>query len=156
LAHIREEDPEWDFYGKWHTLFETTFLERDIWESLYIRMVKLLDSCPDDRYLVHSNYGFGNVLAEGGRITAALDWLDAKYGDFLYDVAWLDFWAPEIGFQARFATHYAERGVAVPNYAERILCYECYIALDALRFFAKRRNEEAYRWARERILVLMR
>lgn len=151
LAYIREDEPEWDFYGKWHSLFETTFLERDVWEALYARMVAMLDACPEERFLVHGGYGFGNVLAEGGRVTAVLDWLDAKYGDFLYDVAGLDFWAPELDFRDRFAAHYAERGIAVPRYAERVLCYQCYVALDALRFFAKRQNEASYRWVRERI-----
>ena len=152
LAFIREEEPEWDFYGKWHTLFETTFLERDVWDAIYARMMELLAVCPEERSLVHGNYGFGNVLAVDMRITAVLDWLDAKYGDFLFDVAWLDFWSTELNVHRRFATHYAERSIAVPHYAERILCYQCYIALDGMRFFAKRQHEEPYRWVRDVIL----
>lgn len=152
LTSIREEEPEWDFYGKWHTLFDTTFLEREVWEAIYARMVSLLDFCPEERSLVHGGYGYGNVLAENGRVTAVLDWLDAKYGDFLFDVACLDFWSDELDFRGRFAAHYAERGVATPRYAERILCYQSYLTLDAMRFFAKRQNEEAYRWVRDRIL----
>jgi hygromycin-B 4-O-kinase len=152
LAFIREEEPDWDFYGKWHTLFETTFLERDVWDGIYSRMTELLEVCPEDRSLVHGNYGFGNVLAVDARITAVLDWLDAKYGDFLFDVAWLDFWSAPLNVCGRFATYYAERGISMPHYAERILCYQCYIALDGLRFFAKRQNEESYRWVRDVIL----
>ena len=153
LAVIREEEPEWDFYGKWHTLFETTFLERDVWDGIYARMTELLAVCPEQRSLVHGNYGFGNVLAVDARITAVLDWLDAKYGDFLFDVAWLDFWSTERNVRGRVEARYAERGVAVPHYAERILCYQCYIALDGLRFFAKRQLEESYRWVRDVILA---
>jgi hygromycin-B 4-O-kinase len=149
LASIREEEPEWDFYGKWHTLYETTFLERDVWDAIYERMMEMLAVCPEERSLVHGNYGFGNVLAENGRITAVLDWLDAKYGDFLFDVAWLDFWSTELNLRGRFATRYAERGIAMPHYDERILCYQCYIALDGLRFFAKRQSEDSYRWVRD-------
>jgi len=149
LAFIREEEPEWAFYGKWHTLFETTFLEREVWDGIYARMTELLAVCPEERYLVHGNYGFSNVLAENGGITAVLDWLGAKYGDFLFDVAWLDFWSTALDVRGRFAAHYAERGIAVPYYDERILCYQCYIALDGLRFFAKRQQEESYRWVRE-------
>jgi hygromycin-B 4-O-kinase len=152
LASIREEEPEWDFYGKWHALFESTFLERDLWDGIYARMTELLAVCPEERYLVHGNYGFGNVLAADARITAVLDWLDAKYGDILFDVAWLDFWSAELNVRGRFATHYAERGIPMPHYPERILCYQCYIALDGLRFFAKRRHEASYRWVRDVIL----
>jgi hygromycin-B 4-O-kinase len=152
LTSIREEEPEWDFYGKWHTLFETTFLERDMWNGIYARMTELLAVCPEERSLVHGNYGFGNVLAVDARITAVLDWLDAKYGDFLFDVAWLDFWSTALNVRGRVGARYAERGISVPHYAERILCYECYIALDGLRFFAKRQNEASYRWVRDVIL----
>ncbi len=152
LAVIREEEPEWDFYGKWHTLFETTFLERDVWDAIYQRMMELLAVCPEERYLVHGNYGFGNVLAADARITAVLDWMDAKFGDFLFDVAWLDFWSSDVNVRGRVEARYAERGIPAPYYAERILCYQCYIALDGLRFFAKRRQEESYRWVRDVIL----
>jgi hygromycin-B 4-O-kinase len=115
-------------------------------------MVTLLNICPEDRSLVHGDYGFDNVLAADGRITAVLDWPNAQYGDFLYDVAWLDFWQSGFAFRDLCAAHYGERGIAVPNYAERILCYQCAIALNVLRFFAKRQNEEAYRWTRQTML----
>jgi hygromycin-B 4-O-kinase len=155
LRAIREEDPEWDFYGKWHVLFETTFLERDVFELIYSRMASLLDYCPEEKWLVHANYGFGNVLAHEGRISGVLDWLDAKYGDFVYDVAWLDFWSPQQTFPARCAERYARQGISAPHFEERMLCYECYIGLDALRFFAKGGNEGAYRGTREHILSLL-
>ena len=44
-------------------------------------------------YLLHGDYGFDNVLVDQGKISGVLDWANAKYGDFLYDVAWLDFWS---------------------------------------------------------------
>lgn len=151
LAAIRHEEPEWEFYGKWHTLFETTFLERDFWEALYAQMLRLLDFCPEERCLVHGDYGYTNVLSIDGRITAVLDWLDAKYGDFLFDVAGLDIWDPARDMSGHMAAYYSEKGAHIPHYAERVLCYECYIALDALRFFAKTHQRNAYRWIRERI-----
>ncbi len=43
LLRIKEEEPEWEFYGKWHAMFETTFLERDVFAFVYQGMVKLLD-----------------------------------------------------------------------------------------------------------------
>ena len=152
LAIINQEEADWDFYGKWHALFDTTFLERDLFERVYDRMADLLRYCPEERSLIHGNFGFGNALAEDGHISGVLDWIDAKYGDFVYDVAWLDFWAPELDFRARFAAHYAGLGPHIPHYDERMLCYAAYIGLDALRFFAKTANSGAYQWARERML----
>lgn len=153
LAQIREEEPDWDFYGKWHTLFETTFLERDLFDALYARMLGLLDACPEERWLVHGNYGFGNVLVHEGRIAAVLDWIDAKYGDFVFDLAWLDFWAPHHDYPRRYLRGQAVGSPEIPRFAERLRCYKLYIGLDALRFFAKAGREDAYRFARERALA---
>ena len=155
LASIREEEEEWDFYGKWHILFDTTFLERDVFDSLYREMSRLLDSCPEERYLVHGGYGFSNVIAHKGSITGVLDWIDAKYGDFVYDIAWLNFWAPEAQHGELFRRYYARQGVSVPSYDERLRCYHCYISMDALRFFAKSNQPDAYQWSRKRILELI-
>ena len=155
LEQIREEEEPWDFYGKWHVLFEQTFLEREFFDSIYTRMVDLLDACPEERFLVHGNYGFGNVMVHKGKITAVLDWLDAKYGDFVFDVAWLDLWSSESHAAERFQRYYATNGIAVEYYMERLRCYEYAIGLDGLRFFAKRQNQEAYLWMRQRILSLL-
>jgi hygromycin-B 4-O-kinase len=156
LASIREEEEDWDFMGKWHVLFDTTFLERDLFDSIYREMSRLLDNCPEERYLVHGGYGFSNVIAHEGSITGVLDWIDAKYGDFVYDIAWLDFWAPEAQHGELFRRYYARQGVSIPAYDERLRCYHCYIGMDALRFFAKSNQPEAYQWSRKRILELMR
>ncbi len=155
LTSIGEEEEDWDFYGKWYTLFDTTFLARDVFDSIYREMSRLLDSCPEERYLVHGNYGFSNVIEHEGSITGVLDWIDAKYGDFVYDVAWLDFWAPEAHHGELFRRYYARQGISVPAYAERLRCYHCYIGMDALRFFAKSNQPGAYQWSRKRILELM-
>lgn len=155
LASIRDEEEEWDFYGKWHTLFDTTFLERDVFDSIYREMSCLLDSCPEERYLVHGNYGYSNVITYEGSITGVLDWIDAKYGDFMYDIAWLNFWLPEIKHAERFRYYYDRQGIPVPAYDERLRCYLCYIGMDALRFFAKSNQPKAYQWSRKRILELI-
>jgi hygromycin-B 4-O-kinase len=118
-------------------------------------MESLLNSCPQERYLVHGDYGFGNLLAANGQVTAVLDWLNARYGDFLYDVAWLDFWDSGRGYRDRFRARYAEQDIDIPNYESRLLCYQCCIALDGLRFFAKANNAAAYQWVKDHILRLI-
>ncbi len=37
------------------------------------------------------------------------------------------------------------------NFDERLLCYQCYIALDGMRFFAKSDNHDSYKWTTDRI-----
>jgi hygromycin-B 4-O-kinase len=53
LKRISEEELEQDYYGKWHHMFDDTFLERDIFEKVYQHMLRLLAFCPEERYLLH-------------------------------------------------------------------------------------------------------
>lgn len=155
VTSVRDEEPEWDFYGKWHILFDTTFLERDLFDRVYERMVRLLDYCPEERYLVHGGYGFGNLLIQDGKVSGVLDWLDARYGDFCYDIAHLDYWMRRVQFQTLYAEYAAGQGLSIPNLAERVLCHKFQIGLGALKFNAKVGNPDGYRWNREYILSLL-
>lgn len=152
LELIAKEEDERDYFGKWHHLFDDTFLERNLYERIYDRMTSLLDYCPSERYLVHGSYSLYSILVDDGRITAVQDWFDARYGDFVYDIAGLDFWFPWLGVREAFQLYYKEREVEVPSYPERMLCYECYVALGGMRFFAFAGNEPSYRTARSLIL----
>lgn len=154
LEQVIGEEEEWDFFGRWHVLFETTILERDVFERVYRRMTDLLSHCPEERRLIHGNIGYNNVLTQDGMITAVLDWQDAGYGDPLYDVAQLDLWDPGGGWAGRFFDRSTAQGRGVTSYDERIRCYQLYTVLNALRFFAKKGDEGAYRWVRERLDAL--
>ncbi|MEJ7651917.1 MAG: phosphotransferase [Chloroflexia bacterium] len=152
---MREEEEVWEFYGKWHRLFEDSFLERELFDRIYYRMIALLERCPEERRLVHGGLDLSNVVGHNGRITGVLDWLGARYGDFVFDVANLDFWTPGEGYAERCRARYAAGGGVPPSYDERVLCYRCYNGLDALRFFAKSGNRDGYGWVRGRIVGLL-
>jgi hygromycin-B 4-O-kinase len=148
LLRVDQEEDERDYFGKWHHLFADTFLEGDLFQDIYQRMKHLLQYCPAERSLLHGNYSLRNILAQDGKITAVLDWVDAKYGDFVYDLATLDFWCAWLHVSDHFQQYYQQRHSAVPFYAQRLLCYQCYLALDGLRFFAASANEQAYQMTR--------
>jgi aminoglycoside phosphotransferase (APT) family kinase protein len=42
--------------------------------------------------VVHGDFHHQNLLVEGDRVTAVLDWEQATAGDWRYDVSWLAFW----------------------------------------------------------------
>jgi hygromycin-B 4-O-kinase len=154
LATIIENDAD-GYYQDWHALFRESFLERELYELTYRRMMRLLTRCPEARDLIHNDYWFMNILGEGERITGVIDWANALYGDRLYEIARLAWGADYPGWwyddgaailQARYG--------AIPGYAERLACYQCHIALDDLRFYAKTDRREEYVWARDRLLVI--
>lgn len=144
LSFVREEEPVGMFYGKWHGLFDTTFLERDRFDEYFREMTRLSEGLGAPRRLVHGGFGYDNVLIHEGQVSAVLDWQDARFGDPLLDVAYLDFWPSGFDLVDLYESHCGRKGLSHENYRHRIRCYKYYIGLDAMRFFAKTDNRGAY------------
>lgn len=142
------------YYRGWHALFHESFLERELYEAVYRRLLRLVHYCPEQRGLVHADLHFDNLLAGDGRITGVIDWGNACYGDPLYDVAWL-------GRRNANAAPFinpailANRFGAAPHYRERLACYECFLGLDDLRFYAKTGRRQQYGLLRQHLVALM-
>ncbi len=147
LGLVREEEPG-DFYDRWHVMFNTTFLEKAIFDRYFSEMQKLLPFTSKKREFVHGGYGYTNVLVEHGRVSGVIDWQDARYGDPLLDIAYTVFWRDAatqkkcISAYKNHSTEYRER---FDNFDERIRCYKYYIGLDAMRYAAKTENFDFYK-----------
>jgi hygromycin-B 4-O-kinase len=108
------------------------------------RLESLVQFCPEERRLAHSDLLNFNVLVSGDRIRAVIDWGSSIYGDFLYDIAWFAFWSPwypawrGIDFAAEAARHYARIGLDVPHFAERLRCCQIHIGLGGQAYNAFR------------------
>jgi hygromycin-B 4-O-kinase len=131
------------YYEDWHALFRESFLERDLFDALYRRMLHLADFCPEERHLLHCDLHFDNILSDGKKITGVIDWGNAGYGDPLYDVAWLRR-VNALGETFVDPTLLDARYGAAPHYLDRIACYELALGLDDLRFYAKTGRHEQY------------
>jgi hygromycin-B 4-O-kinase len=142
------DDTQPGFLHGWRSLFDTSFLERDRWEGLHRRFAELLPRCPDERRVVHGDFGLNNVLIDGPRVTGVLDWANCRSGDPLYDVAYLTFWGP------RDAPVMRARYGHLPDYDTRIACYHLYGALGSLIFYARTDQPRAYAWIVERLATL--
>ncbi|HEY8741727.1 MAG TPA: aminoglycoside phosphotransferase family protein [Chloroflexota bacterium] len=113
-------------------------------------VLRLAPACPEQRWLLHGDYGYDNVLTDGQRITGVIDWANAGYGDYLCDVSWLGFWPVGRDTTDELRQRYGSAAEAA-NYDERITCYQCLIGLGALGFFARAGREQAYGWVQERL-----
>ncbi len=148
LAELIENETA-GFYRDWHALFRDSFLERGLYETLYRRMLQLAAACPEQRGLIHNDYHDENILADGRQITAVIDWAEAGYGDPLYDVAWIGWWAEiadPVLLRARYGT--------APGYDERIACYSLHLGLNDLRYYARRGMRARYERGRARLLAV--
>jgi hygromycin-B 4-O-kinase len=128
----------------------------------YTALCTWVDRCPEIRHLVHGDLLYGNVLVDGARVSAVFDWQCAIYGDFLYDVAWLTFWAawyPALGaadVRTAIRCHYDEVGVAVPRFDERLRTYELHFGLAHLGYYAWMQDWDNLGWTVGRTREVLR
>jgi hygromycin-B 4-O-kinase len=102
----------------------------------------LVDACPDLQHVLHLDLINRNVLVahERTRLEAVFDWGCLAYGDYVYEVAWLMFWAPwhrglaATDIRGAVLDHYATTGVAAENFDERIRCYQLHIGVHHLAY----------------------
>jgi hygromycin-B 4-O-kinase len=158
LCQVNAEEPGY-FFGRWHELFESTFLDRKVFDHYHTKMMELVDLTPSRRELVHGGFGWGNMLVNDGRIVCVLDWQDARYGDHVYDLTYMLYWLDE-SMQAACVNAYQEAlkklGRSEDRLEDRLKCYQYYIGVDVLRFTAKTKNEEFYRAVLEKLALLDR
>lgn len=158
-------------YDSWHaaldgsqagedddTLDTIDFFERDVYDRARAKIQEYYRFVPKNiRQLVHTDYGFSNVLAEDGRVTGVIDWDGVAYGDPLYDVAWLEFWAPafnwpkEVDTAGAIRRHYIDKGQLPKHYDERIGCYKMIISANCMSFFAKSGQKDKYDYVRDEL-----
>src|SRR5262249_44401792 len=54
------ENTDTGFYRDWHALFRDSFLERNVYETIYRQMLRLAAFCPEERALIHNDFHFEN------------------------------------------------------------------------------------------------
>jgi hygromycin-B 4-O-kinase len=107
-------------------------------------LTSLAADLPEPRHLIHSDLMNRNVLVRRARISAVFDWGSAMYGDFLYDLGWVDFWAPwspgwdGVDILGAAVRHYDSIGLDVPQFAERLRACQIHIGLTGQAYQAFR------------------
>ena len=136
LLDVRNDRPDMRSHG-WLERLESQSTAAAMFEEGYRQLERLIEGCPEDRYLMHTDIVGDNVRVQNGRVSAVVDWANAMYGDFLYDLARLIFYQPwysemqsvEITELAR--THNDSIGLTIPDFDERLRAYQVHIGLDA-------------------------
>lgn len=108
----------------------------------YSVLVSLVDYVPEARHLIHADFMNRNVVVAGDRISGVFDWGCGMYGDFLMDLAWIDFWTPwspgweTVDLIAAAREHYRSIELHVPNFAERLRACQIFVGLDGMAYQA--------------------
>lgn len=135
----------------WRDLTKNTFWENDLFENYFDEMKRLIAHCPAEKYVVHGDYGFSNVMVDNDQITGVLDWAEMKLGDFLYDVAYLEMWSDRIPYANLWRDQARTEGREVPHFAERMRCYLLHQGLGTLAIAAHKRDERMYEKVKEQL-----
>lgn len=103
---------------------------------------EMVGVCPEIRHVLHRDLLNRNVLVadDGSSLSAVFDWGCSVAGDFVYEVAWFTFWSfwhpglAAIDFRGAVLDHYDMIGLDVPDFDERLRCYEMQIALEHIAY----------------------
>lgn len=137
LLAIITDDPNGRIHG-WKENLTLSSVGIDRFNHLFQQFASLVEICPEERYLIHADLLHYNLLIDDNRISAVIDWGCAKYGDFLYELAWFIFWGSwfpsmqGIDFMEIARKFYSGIGVDIPFFDERITAYELHIGLDSI------------------------
>jgi len=86
---------------------------------------RLLSENPvyETRHLLHGDYQPHNVIVKDGMVAAVLDWGNAKYGDFAYDVMWYSMHGPEVASMDEITAAYEDSSLDTAGLETRLrLC----------------------------------
>jgi hygromycin-B 4-O-kinase len=109
--------------------YAKSHIDQTLLNDIITIFTSFVQYCPEERFLVHGDFGSNNILTNGKHITAVLDWDCAKYGDPLFDVATAYFWSTWLDCMAAQAAYYEAHVTHLSHYRERLLCYQVHIGL---------------------------
>jgi len=146
----------------WQEALKASPESQRTFDKAFAQLEREVDACPEDRHLVHSDMLNFNILVHEQQISAVLDWGSALYGDFVWDLAWFTFWQPwytawsTLDLRRAARAHYADIGLDVSNFDERLRCCELAIGMDGLAYQAwVGRHPENLAWTTRRLQALI-
>ncbi len=145
------------FSFTWEQIFRDTLMEQDLYEKALAVIQHNLQFCSTPKYWVHGDFGFDNVISDGRRITGVLDWAESLLGDFVYDIAYLDFWSDDISYRQRWQDWIKDRAtsLSLEYFEERFRCYLLHIGLKGLAIAAIQNDLEDYTYVKAKIQKIL-
>lgn len=132
-----KNDNEASFTGGWYAALAKSSGVK-IFDQVYAQFEALVEQCPEERALIHSDLLNRNLLVSGDKISGVIDWQCSLYGDSLYDVAWFIYYAPSfpqfavVQLPQKLLTHFESTSADHSNLKARLLCYQLHIGLGSM------------------------
>jgi len=138
------------FWDNWYELFETSFLEQDVFFEIYKRLLKYNKYNAPHRFLVHGDFHEWNIISDGCNINGIIDAGNFLYGDFVIDFVTIEHIVPNSVFE----DYYVQLGIPIVDFNKRLIGAKYFKGLDSLRFYAKMGWEQSYFELRDKLLAL--
>ena len=119
-------------------------------DQFYEQLTKLVQFCPRQKHLIHSDLLYHNLLVDNNQISAVVDWGCAMIGDSMYDLALFSFFEPwfptfaQVNLIERMKQSYLDQSPENhQNFAQRMAAYQTHLTLCNIAYcaFSKRKND---------------
>jgi hygromycin-B 4-O-kinase len=159
--YLLSVDEETERVHGWHENMAQSPISTAPYDTALAYLKSHIHHCPDARHLLHTDLLHFNVLVGDTNINAIVDWGNARYGDFLYELAAFTFYAPwyptmqGIDWRERAREHYQTIGYNIPHFDERLHCCEVHIGLDGMAYNAFTQRWDHFADTAQRTLALI-
>lgn len=161
LLSVGTDDPRSKIHG-WRAHLESSPQGIEFFDQISHKLKILVEKSCEERHLVHTDLLHFNVLVENNKISAVIDWGNAMYGDFLYDLANFTFWAPlhpaiqKIDWKTRAKQYFIEKGIEIQDFEKRLCICELHIGLAGMAWNAHNKNWKELEATTKRIADLVK
>jgi len=143
-------------YAQHRDRFESGFLEVDTFDFFSNRLMEIVERLPEvPRVLVHTDFGWDNVLVRDGEIAAVIDWDNAIFGDELYDYARQQVYVANVDFRSMVRSRWESAGWDMTGFEARWMTCAVHAVLDTLNWYGWSDNATAYEWLKAQGLELL-
>ena len=145
---VHGKDQQWDH------LFASNLLDATTLQPVMRSYLELTEHCPEERKLVHGDFGSNNVLTDGQKITGVLDWDCALNGDPLIDVAGSLFWSPWLDCMRIQSEFFQQTLQSEANFVVRLQSYQLRCGLEEIHDNALAGNQKLLNWLLNRSMQI--
>ncbi len=143
-------------YAQHRDRFEDGFLELETHEYFSGKLRDLVEKLPDvRRCLVHTDFGWDNVLVNDGAVEAVIDWDNAVFGDELYDLVRIGVYAPAIDLKSVVRERWEVENRDLEHFDLRWDACAVHMIVDVLAWYGWSENPASYAWMKARGLELL-
>ena len=136
--------------------FRSDFLDVETFEYFSAELREMASVLPEiRRCLVHTDFGWDNVLVDDHDVKAVIDWDNAVFGDELYDLARLNVYAPRLDLMSLVKAQWKTEGRDTRQFELRWKVCALHIILDTLGWYGWSDAPEQYRWMKARGLEFL-